>query len=804
MEKETFHYTIPPAIEESIRIGSRVLIPLGKQKCEGFVIGIIDQSPFNSFKEIEKVIDNEPIISQEMVELALWVSEKYITPLHKVLEYVIPPYARLKRKKFVKIRNTGNVSEIEAALSLLDPLAQKLFTKLRLGPQEMVKLKSIWGEGIDLLIDDLEKRGLVEQFYDFQRNGKVKEVDYVQMASNDTPLVIEETIQKKLHRAPKQALIFRYVFTQGPQEISQLMKKLSCDRAAITGLVKKGLLKKVKNQEKRLPQVYSEFNNEKKLFFNSYQKKAIEKITQVINLNTNHNFLLHGVTGSGKTEVYLECIKEALSQNKGAILLVPEISLTPQVIGRFKSVLGQMVSVLHSNLSQGERLDVWESLYRGEARVIIGVRSAVFAPVPNLGLIIMDEEHETTYKQSEPDPRYHARDIAQKRCQLVNGVLVLGSATPALESYYKGEKGFYEILEMPFRVTPNPLPEVEVIDMREEFKLGNRSMFSEKLQETITETLLNEEQIILFLNRRGYATFVLCRECGTAVLCPNCSIPLTYHTNPFSMKCHYCNHSLPVPKRCSSCGSTFIRYFGTGTQQVEAEILKLWPDAKVTRMDVDTTQNKDSHQKLLAEFKRGNSNILIGTQMITKGLDFPNVTLVGVIAADTSLHLPDYTSSERTFQLLTQVAGRAGRGEKKGRVIIQTYSPDHYAVVEGKKQDYKNFYQKELEVRQLMEYPPFSSLIRIIISDFQENKAAVCSDIIARSIKEKFPQSVEILGPAQAPISKIKNRYRWQLILKGTDLDTLREAAIWGCQRAKEQTQNTLRIIIDVEPQSIL
>lgn len=801
IDREIFHYRIPPHMRSSIKIGCRVQVPLGFQICEGFVIDFPQETKVKELKEIQEIIDTNPIISQEMVTLAIWVSEKYLCPLYRVLDYILPPYARIKKEKWVELTNT--LGDMVDTLSILDPLADKILKELGKGPQRLETIVNKFSLKSQTVLEDLEKRGLVNFYYNFKNQGSAKYLTYIESQISKEHL--EEIINQKLKRAPKQAEIIKYLTKQGPCNLTQLCRIFSINSSSLISLEKKGLVKKYKLREERLPEIYKEFENKKKLKFNDDQLKAITEISNQLHVGKFGTFLLHGVTGSGKTEVYLECIKNTLKLGRGAILLVPEISLTPQVIGRFKSILGEQVVVLHSNLSQGERLDVWEKLRSGKAKVLVGVRSAIFAPVQNLGLIVIDEEHETTFKQTEPDPRYHARDVALERSKITGAVLVLGSATPSLESYYRTQRGIYRLLEMPQRVTRRTLPQVEIVDLREEFKIGNKSIFSRKLQENIDRALARGEQVILFLNRRGYSTFVLCRECGKPLQCQNCSISLTFHSFPLEMKCHYCNYSSTVPKRCPSCGSTFIRYFGSGTQQVEMELKKIWPEIKVTRMDVDTTRNKNSHQKLLAEFRRGETNILLGTQMITKGLDFPNITLVGVIAADMSLNLPDYTSSERTFQLLTQVAGRAGRGEKEGKVIIQTYNPTHYSITSGKSQDYHEFYQQELAVRKLMDYPPFSSFIRILISDFKEKTVISCSEKIGQVMQTNFKNRLEILGPAQAPISKIKNRFRWQIILKGNDLEFLRNAARYGLKQViKEETSKTLRVIIDVEPQSIL
>jgi len=474
--------------------------------------------------------------------------------------------------------------------------------------------------------------------------------------------------------------------------------------------------------------------------------------------------LIHGVTGSGKTEVYLRAIAHCLQQGKQAIMMVPEIALTEQTISRFAQRFPNQIAVLHSGLSEGERYDQWQKIHRGEVPIVIGARSAVFAPLPQIGLIIIDEEHETTYKQTDGLLKYHARSVAIKRASLHNALVVLGSATPDLESYHHALRGDYVLVEMPQRINQRPLPQISLVDMRAEFAAGNRSMFSHTLSEKLTTTLAQKEQAIILLNRRGYAAFVLCRACGHVMGCPNCHVSLTYHEVDHSLKCHYCGYSVKLPPTCPKCGSHYLRQFGTGTQQVEEYVQKHFPQAVTVRLDADTTRRKGAHQRLLTLFREGKANVLIGTQMIAKGLDFPNVTLVGVISADFSLNFPDFRAAERTFQLLTQVSGRAGRGTKPGHVIIQCYDTDHYAIRAAAKHDYLAFYRQEISFRRQLQYPPHGHLVRVLIQGHEqvvEQEAAIVTELI----RKRLP-SVEIFGPAPAPIAKIKGRYRWHIIVK--------------------------------------
>ena len=515
--------------------------------------------------------------------------------------------------------------------------------------------------------------------------------------------------------------------------------------------------------------------------------------------------LIHGVTGSGKTEIYLRAIAAVQAHGKQAICLVPEIALTPQMIGRFRARFGKAVAVLHSALSAGEKFDEWQRIRRGDVSIVVGARSAIFAPFENVGLIIIDEEHEHSYKQESPAPCYHARDVGEERARLDGALLVLGSATPALESYQKAQSGWYRLVSLAHRVDIRPMPAVAMVDMREELRAGNRSIFSRALQEALDQTMNAGEQAILFLNRRGYNTFIMCRSCGEAVMCPHCAVAMTYHLGDNHLSCHYCDHVERVPTVCPKCSSKQIRYMGTGTEKVEEELNKLYPRIRVARMDVDTTRRKGSHATILKSFGDRKVDVLVGTQMIAKGLDFPDVTLVGVILADTSLNLPDFRAAERTFQLVTQVAGRAGRALKPGRVLVQTYQPDHYSLEAAQEHDYERFYRQEIGFRKEMQYPPFSELINMVISGEDEQRvqqtAGAVGDLLARS-----GFTGEILGPAPAPLAKLRGQFRHHIVLKGHDIAQMaREARqAFAAAGGKWRKGKDIKLSVDVGPVSIL
>ncbi|MNR80451.1 Primosomal protein N' [compost metagenome] len=534
------------------------------------------------------------------------------------------------------------------------------------------------------------------------------------------------------------------------------------------------------------------------LTLNDAQRMAVDAIAEG---RPGEAFLLYGVTGSGKTEVYLQAIARALAEGKSAIMLVPEIALTPQTVSRFRGRFGDRLALMHSTLSDGERFDEWQRLRDGDACVAVGARSAVFAPLPNLGLIILDEEHEGSYKQ-ETAPRYHARAVAMQRAALEGAKVILGSATPSVETFYRANEGSITRLDLPGRVSGRPMPPVELVDMREELNAGNRKIFSRSLRTALEEHLGRGEQVILLMNRRGYASFVLCRSCGETVTCPSCSVSLTYHKDHELLRCHTCNFSAVNPQRCPACKSPFIKYFGAGTQQVAEAASQLLPEARILRLDRDTTTRKDSHRRILEAFAKGEADILIGTQMVAKGLDLPKVSLVGVVAADVALNLPDFRAAERTFQLITQVAGRAGRGDLPGRVIVQTYAPEHPSLQFARTHDYDGFYAREVADREVLRYPPFQRLVNVVFSAESQPPAWAAADAVAATLGEV--EELTVLGPAESPIALIRGRYRVQVLIKAPDLDRVRRALREALKPGRYPRSGGLRVAVDVDPVSLL
>ncbi len=582
-----------------------------------------------------------------------------------------------------------------------------------------------------------------------------------------------------------------------------ITEELQITDAPIKALVKKGLLSEKYVEVYRNPYDDDDFEQTKPFPLTEEQKQVITPILSSITNETYNPFLLYGVTGSGKTEVYLQSIAAVLEKGKEAIVLVPEIALTPQMVDRFKGRFGSQVAVLHSALSVGEKYDEWRKILRKEVKVVVGARSAVFAPFENLGIIIIDEEHESSYKQ-EDNPRYHARDVAVWRGQYHKCPIVLGSATPTLESFARAKKGVYELLTMEKRMNEQALPTVEIVDMREELRDGNRSMFSKALHEKIADRLEKKEQMVLFLNRRGHSTFVMCRDCGYVVQCPHCDISLTYHKMNHRLKCHYCSYEENMPTACPACQSTYIRFFGTGTQKVEEEITKLFPEAQVIRMDVDTTSRKGMHEKLLKAFGEEKADILLGTQMIAKGLDFPKVTLVGVLTADTMLHLPDFRSSEKTYQLLTQVSGRAGRHELPGEVIIQTYTPEHYSIELAKNQQYDVFFDQEMQMRRTRQYPPYYYVVLVTVSHPELLKAVQVTEKIVGHLRSHCTEQTMVLGPVASAIPRIKDRYRYQCMIKYKREPNLKNVLKMVNEHYQAEMQKELQISIDFNPTMLM
>lgn len=781
---QPFTYLVPSEMETALQVGMRVEVPFGNgnRHVQGFVMAIqkLEESANPSLKAVIRLLDLAPVVNEELLSLADYM--KKITYAFKItcLQTMLPSVMKAEYDK------------------LIYPLADTPEVQVLFDQREVISWKEAEEEGSLSQLIRWRQEQLVDIKYEVHTRNKVKTIRLVR--SLLTEKQIEEEWAKLRQNAKKQKELLLCLSELSQEEPIAYFKNKGISTAVLNQGKEKGWLEFIESERYRDPYKDRVFDQTTALELNVEQKNAVEQIITAGQQQKDQVFLLEGITGSGKTEVYLQAIADVLSENKTAIMLVPEIALTPQMVERFKGRFGESVAVLHSGLSQGEKYDEWRKIEREEAQVVVGARSAIFAPLKNIGLIIIDEEHESSYKQDET-PRYHARDLAIWRSKYHHCPIVLGSATPSLESRARAQKGVYQLLQLNHRAkAAAQLPAIEIVDMREEFQNHRTSTFSANLQEKIQNRLDKKEQTVLLLNRRGYSSFVMCRDCGFVLPCPNCDISLTLHMDTRSMRCHYCGHEEPIPNRCPNCGGNKIRYYGTGTQKVEEELRELYPQARILRMDVDTTRRKGAHEQILQKFGAKEADILLGTQMIAKGLDFPEVTLVGVLNADTSLNLPDFRSSEHTFQLLTQVSGRAGRAEKAGEVVIQTFNPQHYAIELAKKQNYEQFYQQEMHVRHRGGYPPYYFTVKITASHPEEQVAAKKIFQIANQLKEVLsPQSL-LLGPTPSMILRVKNRYYYQLIIKykhEPNLPHVLDEILNGSQ--KEQRQG-LFVAIDNEP----
>ncbi|MFF5910476.1 primosomal protein N' [Staphylococcus saprophyticus] len=786
----TFDYIIPIRLQSMIQIGMRVIVPFGPRTIQGYVMKITDQPDsnidINKLKEIKEIQDIKPELTEELIQFTEWYNNYFVTKRISMLEVMLPSAIKAKYTKVFSIEDTNALPETLAGK--FDSSGHYAFKAAQ--------------QNDDLTqIAPLLKQGIVSEVTLLSQNVNKKKQRAI--------CVVEgfnyDSVLNSLEKSKKQYEL--YAFLLDEQHRIVLLKDIEAmgySKSSVDTLIRKGFVEKYDAVVERDPFETRVFEQDVKQHLTSDQQRAFEAISEKIHAHEQCTYLLHGVTGSGKTEVYLQTIEEVLNLNRQAMMLVPEIALTPQMVLRFKRRFGDEVAVLHSGLSKGERYDEWQKIRDGKARVSVGARSSVFAPFKNLGMIIIDEEHESSYKQ-EDYPRYHARDIAQWRSEYHQCPLILGSATPSLESFARAEKGVYELLSLPNRVNQQALPEVEIVDMREELNSGNRSMFSNQLRDAIQQRLDNQEQIVLFLNRRGYASFMLCRDCGHVPQCPNCDISLTYHKSTDQLKCHYCGHQEVSPNQCPNCESEHIRQMGTGTQRVEELLQEAFQEARIIRMDVDTTSRKGAHEKLLNDFGSGKGDILLGTQMIAKGLDFPNITLVGVLNADTMLNLPDFRASERTYQLLTQVAGRAGRHEKEGQVLIQTYNPDHYAIKDVQENDYTAFFQKEMNYRKIGKYPPYFFLINFTIAHKEMKKVMEASKHIHKILLQHLTDKALVLGPSPAALSRINNEYRFQILVKYKREPALHEALKYLDDYYHDQyLKEKLSLKIDIAPQMMM
>jgi len=803
---QTLTYRLKPWMRSEATVGARIQVPLGKTLATGYIVALYEElSPSNaisesSVRDAETILDSHPICTPEVLALTHWIADYYATPWGEVIKAALPPGISPTIRQLLKLSERGK----RASQSFLtgDPTlsAAILSAIATAGELEADKLSSLAPkEQISRTVRELANQGLVKRM------------------SRPGPPVTREKLQRAvILRSPGEATtsgritaaqqrVLDRLADAKPLAVSEVLASAQVGLSTVNTLAKKGLLEFVTQTIRRDPLEHAELPIVEQHQLTPDQTAVLEQIEQQMVNDQYAAFLLHGVTGSGKTEVYIRAMRKALKQGRSALMLVPEIALTPVFARRLRSEFGELVAIFHSSLAKGERFDEWMRVKNGEARVVIGTRSAVFAPLTNLGLVIVDEEHEATYRQQD-SPYYNGRDTAIVRAQKESATVVLGSATPSLESFRNAQTGKYCYLELPRRIANRPLAQARLIDMREVFTRYKRSqVFSDELLEAIKTNQQRKEQSIILLNRRGFSSFVLCRSCGETFQCPNCDVTLTYHRSERIIICHYCSHCEAVPTECRTCGQKYIFYVGEGTEQIEALLKGLFPELRIARIDRDTATRRGSFEKSLLDFAAGRLDMLVGTQMLAKGHDFPNVTLVGVVSVDAGLALPDFRAAERTFQLLTQVAGRAGRGERPGQVLIQTYHPGHYALRYACAQDYPGFYNAELRYRQNHLYPPFVALALLLVHGTDLKR--VRSD--AAELRKELDflnkdRSCRILGPAPAPLSRLKGEHRIQLLVKSRNRRRLRELTKAALLSVVSKGVNPRAVNLEIDPVSIM
>jgi primosomal protein N' (replication factor Y) len=787
-----FTYGLPETLRHRVRPGCRMVAPFGTRKLTGVVLRCHDEPPEATVREALRLVDAEPVFDQQMLELARWIAEYYCAPLGEVLRALAPLAAEIKRDKVYSLTDKGRdaIRQLSLDASGDDPATQ-LLRMLDSRPSSAAYIKGKFPQAAALLQRLLKPGFLAVEEVAVERDPLRAPSSRLRVSLGGAP---PEGQYKKAERE----LLAYLELHPGSHNLRDLEAAVPHAGVAARALGRRDIV----TLKVELPTV-STAHARPRHVLNPHQQAAFDEIRAAVEARQFRTFLLEGVTGSGKTEVYLNTIEAALEMGRGALLLVPEIALTPAVAGQFQHRFGERVAILHSAFSGTERAAQWRRIRSGEAGVVVGTRSGVFAPVQKLGLIVVDEEHDTSYKQ-EDVPRYNGRDVALVRAQAAGACVVLGSATPSLESRYNAARGKYALLVLPQRIEQRPLPAVEIIDLRLEFiETRKQAVFSRRLLEAIAARLASGEQTMLLLNRRGFSTSVACRACGERLQCTNCSVTLTFHRRDRRLLCHYCNYAERVPDQCPKCGKEHIYYLGAGTEKVEEELHRVFPKARVARMDRDTVTTKRHYESILAGFREGSFDILVGTQMIAKGHDIPNVTLVGVVSADIGLGLPDFRAAERTFQLLTQVAGRAGRGDLPGQVLVQTINPDHYAVRLAAAQDYELYYQKELEFRRMMRYPPFSALANVLVRSQSQPEALRMAGEIGHLLTPP-PEQVKILGPAEAPVLRLLQEYRYQLLVKAAGRKPLREALVKIRDYAVQKKWGPTALVIDVDPLSLM
>jgi primosomal protein N' (replication factor Y) (superfamily II helicase) len=793
---QAFTYSLPLTLQTRVKPGARVLVPFGTRKLTGVVLRVHDEPIEVSVKDALRLFDPEPVLDGELLALGKWISGYYCAPLGEVLRSMLPLASDIRSGKMYTLTDAGRDASRQLCI---DPRPEDTVNQV----VQMLAARSLSAAHIkkkiplaDRILKSLERRGWIA----------VEEVQHDRdpLRAPSAKLRITYTGPEPHGKIPKaeRELLAYLALHPGTHNLGDLEPLIRNASQAARSLARKQAV--TLTPEPVAIRRAASFNPIRAPHeLNSAQRNAFDLIGAGIAMQKFCTFLLYGVTGSGKTEVYLNAIDAALASGRGALMLVPEIALTPAVAGQFYARFGDRVAILHSAFSDAERADQWRRIRAGGASVVVGTRSGVFAPVRNLGLIVVDEEHDASYKQEET-PRYHGRDVAIVRAQAANACVVLGSATPSLESRFNAVSGKYTLLEIPDRIAERPMPTVQVIDMRREFlETRKHAIFSRALVEAIRERLANNEQAMILLNRRGFSTFVACRACGERVECVNCSVTLTYHRRDRRLLCHYCGYAEKVPSLCPKCQSEHIHFMGSGSERVEDELHSEFPEARVARLDRDTVTGKRQFEDILQNFRERDFDILVGTQMIAKGHDIPNVTLVGVVSADVGIGMPDFRAAERTFQILTQVAGRAGRGHLPGVVYMQTINPDHYAVRLAAQQDYNGFFEKELQFRRFMKYPPFSAMANILIRAAKQEEALRMSTELGHHITPA-PENMRIMGPAEAPVQRLKAEFRYQLLVKSASRKDLNSLLRKTRDFAQSQKWSATALVIDVDPLTLL
>jgi primosomal protein N' (replication factor Y) (superfamily II helicase) len=804
---QTFTYRLPELDREAAQVGARVLVPLGRGVVTGFIVELLEDLSAHrtltdsEIKSVEQVLDTTPLVTKEILEITRWVADYYGAPWGEVLKAALPPGISPGREQLLTLTSNGttHLAEIADDDATARTLILRAIAKARVISATRLR-KSFGTEQAARVLSELQKENLVtSQARPHGTSSRARTQRVVKLRTSNA----EAASDKKITAAQQQIVDALSVEKTIP--LPELLRTTGVSSSVINTLSKRGIVDVVEENVRRDPLARATLPKADEYQLTDAQQQVLAEIEPKLRSGTYTAFLLHGVTGSGKTEVYMRAMRTCLELGRSAMMLVPEIVLTPVFSRRLRSHFGDQVAIFHSSLSKGERFDEWMRVKRGEARIVIGTRSGVFAPIANLGLVIIDEEHESTYRQQD-SPRYNGRDTAIVRAQKENAVVILGSATPSLESFHNAQTGKYSYLELPARIGNRPMAAARIIDMRIVFDRHKKpQVFSDDLLQTIEATHGKGEQSIILLNRRGYSSFVLCRSCGETIQCPNCDVTLTYHRSEKVIVCHYCNHRQTAPDKCPSCSGKYIYYVGEGTEQIETLLVKIFPTLRIARIDRDTATKRGAFEKSLFDFSAGKIDMLVGTQMLAKGHDFPNVTLVGVVSVDAGLALPDFRAAERTFQLITQVAGRAGRGERPGQVLIQTYHPTHYALRHACAQDYAGFYEEEIRHRQNHSYPPFVSLASLLVHGPDLGKTRTEALELRKELDAANKERTSrILGPAPAPLARLKGRHRIQLLVKSRSRRQLRQVVDTALAAMAAKGHNLRSINLEIDPVSIM